>query len=290
MKQAGIGIFTLALALAGCLGDSLPGDVAPPPDGGEDGLPKVLPWGLTDCQYMIGLVPVDQAAVAPHLPEGFAAAPASDMGLPQDPRGEAVVGVEAFECAEGQTLNGTLDMLQYGSVFTLVYPPEELRVDGADAHFVKWDTYIPDAERRHALDNESLPVRDGFVLFRFSQRVPPVGGFDSFTLKFEPDEYHLLHALNLDPLGDDAAFSSFSFAEFTDTPNGLATWRATAENSMVWGGVGQLDVGLAGIAKDILGGERHAAYVMLAQGSFVDASLTLPDGAMPATEEPDSST
>lgn len=67
---------------------------------------KTYSWFLEGCQVVIAVIPVDSEALADHLPDGFAPQTPEGFGLPPDPRGDAVMGLEAFTCKTSAGLDG----------------------------------------------------------------------------------------------------------------------------------------------------------------------------------------
>lgn len=237
------------VALAGCNGRGSDG-----PDGPR--LPALeLDWSLTRCRFGVVLVEVPADIVAIYVPDGFRVLSLGEVGAqangapvpPPNPTGGGNLGIEAFQCEEGRGLDGPVAGLAYGSYFTAVEPPEDLRRD-VDLHFVKWDTLVPDPERRALLQSYGLTVREGTATVETTL----VDGVDfvasqSGSLDFGGEESLLLEGSSLSPQG------MLTFVEFMQTPGGLAEWSTTA--SIEAGGFGPQSVTVpsAGKAADILG-------------------------------------
>jgi hypothetical protein len=237
------------LPLAGCSGLSLGEEEDPP-----TALPALaLPWGLTDCRFGVVLLDVPAAIVQAHVPEGFRVLSLAEVGvegntgqdIPQDPNGGGNFGIEVFQCDEGLGLDGPVEGLSYGSYFTAVEPPAELRRD-VTFHFVKWDTLVPDAPRRALLQSYGLPVREGSATVTHSLTQGALTSYTG-TLDFGGEETITFEGSSLAPQ------QPFTFVEFQRTPNGLATWSTTG--AIAVGGVGPQTVTVpeAGLANDVVG-------------------------------------
>lgn len=146
----------LLLPLAGC---------ATPLTDGPNAVPAstLLPWTLTQCRYVVGWSEADPAAIQRNLPEGFTVRAGAPLGLPLAPAARALVGTEAFECASGSGLNGTVEPMLYASIWIPVVPPEDLQVEGVDAVYYKIHVLVPDAPRRDAFLGMGLSVANGSI-------------------------------------------------------------------------------------------------------------------------------
>lgn len=63
-----------ALLLSGCSDPASESALQPHMPTMAENLTSV-PWGLLECRYLIGFVPIAASALAPYLPEGFQPAP-----------------------------------------------------------------------------------------------------------------------------------------------------------------------------------------------------------------------
>jgi hypothetical protein len=227
------GLLSIAL-LAGCAApqESEAGD-----DGGDGAaaLPeRELAWSLTGCRFVAGIVAAKASALAPHLPPGFRSLSMQELLHPSAPRGtdEANFGVEALTCQNGSGVNGTLESMQYGSYFSAVDPPGELR-GPYDFHFVKWDVLVPDTERRELLAAYGVPARNGTAAFSMFSETGPTFRVAA-TLQFEGEGVSRLTATGAVPVEEG------SFAEFTAVPSGFVAW--STKYAFAAGGVGQATV------------------------------------------------
>lgn len=238
------------LSLSGCSG--LFGD-----DQAAQGprLPALeLDWSLTRCEFGVAILDVPAEVVAAYVPEGFRILSVAEVGAlgggapasPPNPTGGGNFGVEVFECEEGRGLDGPIAGLTYGSYFTAVEPPADLRRD-VDLHFVKWDTLVPDAPRRALLQSYGLPVREGQASVQATPVQDSIASYTG-TLDFGGEETLGFEGSSLVPQ------RTVSFVEFMPTAGGFAEWSTTAE--ILSGGVGPQTVFVpsAGRATDILGG------------------------------------
>src|SRR5688500_20187593 len=110
-----------AVVLAGCVTNGIPQLQTP---AGDSAALETLPWTLTQCRYVVGWSSADPAKVQAQLPPGFKVQPGTPLGLPV-PVEEVIIGTEAFECAEGAGLNGTVEPMLYASIWLPGTPPAE---------------------------------------------------------------------------------------------------------------------------------------------------------------------
>lgn len=256
----------VVLLLPGCV--EPPSAQAPPPSS-TAGEARVLPWGLEGCEYIVGMIPVEPSALEPHLPEGFVAVPFLNLaaGTPAD---RAILGVEAFVCERGATLDGESTGMEYGSFWTSVRPPEELAHEDASLHTVRWDTLVPDAPRREALAAAGLPARAGSAEVRDAP-----GGREA---RYELDgvgAMDLSMTMTRRPI---AAPPSGIAVEFMPAEGGgLAVWRADyAWEGEVLGGHGHVTLPEGSWPAEVAGGARVPAQFHAGRWSFTNGSVTLP--------------
>ena len=238
-----------SVAFAGCSTDD-----GTPERGGP--LPALsLPWSLTDCRFAVILVDVPAERVQPHVPEGFRVLSVAEVGLGgdpapvPDPAGGGNFGLEVFQCDSGQGLDGPAEGLSYGSYFTAVEPPADLRRD-VDYHFVKWDTLVPDTPRRVLLQGYGLPVRDGLGTVETEVLQGPLTSHTG-TLDFFGEETVTFEGQSLAPQ------EPVTFVEYTRTSTGLAAWSTTMEFTAGGPGPQTVVVPSAGKATDVLGSGMH---------------------------------
>ncbi|HET6403343.1 MAG TPA: hypothetical protein VFH78_01745 [Candidatus Thermoplasmatota archaeon] len=249
--MARAGAFLVLLLLSGC--------VAPPADAPPEE-ERIFAWDLLDCRTVVAFVPVAKEALAPHLPEGFTpAGGVADV--------EAAIGVEAFLCESGAGLDGArVAPIVYGALFAGAAPPEELRVDGVDVYWVKWDTLIPDAPRRNALAAEGLPVRDGSAsidagvgtLVRMSMTLEGVGAFRVEGATEATDTTY-----------DD----EIRVAEYMPTNEGLARWSMTSPTARSRYGSGTLEMAPDSIVARIVGATTVPAILDVGAWSFTNGTI-----------------
>lgn len=252
-------LVAMAVALSGCAADS--GPDLPSASDVASGLHHV-PWGLDSCTFLIGFAQVDADVLAAHLPDGFTPAP----GLL--PGAGPVLGIEAFTCNDGLGLDGQpVGPLPYGSFFASVAPPEELRLDGTDTYWVKWDTLVPDAPRREALAAAGLPARDGRTLLSND------AGLQTATLELDGVGTFTVTGRAVTPATTSPGPGYF--AEFTPTAGGLARWNASAMDSTTSLGVGAVTVPAGSLAATLLGAETAPATVMAGSWSFTAGQTVL---------------
>lgn len=257
-------LLALAAVLAGCA--AVP---TPPPAGGSAG-PGTIPWAITDCTFLIGLIPFDPAEGQDLLPEGFAFRTGDGLPLPVEvPVSRATLGVEAFACASGAGLTGTVTPLAYGSVYFNVDPPEELRAPDGAPHFLKLSVLVPDAERRAALEAVGADVAGGEVALEAT----PGGMSGTLTL----DTVGTFTYQSVDQPPREGA--SFPFREFTPAADGrLVQWDATATSSDVFSGQGLLEAPAGSIPARLGGGTTLQVAMFGGRYTFEDGTITLPTG------------
>lgn len=250
-----------SLVLAGCT--LAPRDEAPP-------APLVLPSDLVDCQVAVGLVPVPAARLAERLPDGWRALQTEDLGLPDDPRGDALLGIEAARCASGYGGNAT--DAPYASYFAPVEPPPAFRVEGARFHFLKWETLVADPALLDALTDAGAAAFPGEATFG-----PRLPGVEAFEARVEMNGTHVLRATGPIPSYPDLA--EFRFVEYQPLAGGgYATWNATASSDALTVGGATLEVP-PGFAQRAAGGPRAEGYVLVGRTTFGEATVTIPQRA-----------
>lgn len=230
-----------------------------------------IPWGLTACEGVIALIPVDADSVQAHLPNGFTAVVPDSVRtlLPPDPRLDAVFGLEGLACEKGVGLRGDVDGMQYGSYWTFVKPPERLTDDAYPLSFYKWDTLVPDQPRRDFLAARGLRVFGGGTTFT-SWEPTPVGIAFDVTLDLKRSGSHRF----LGAAGAPIDFSG-TFVEFTKARKGLAAWRTAYDSTRAVGGAGIVEMEADSFPAQVVGSVRAQSYFLVASGvNFTDASIT----------------
>lgn len=259
----------LVASLAGC---AAPVTTDGSPD--SDAPRATLPWGLTECRYVVGWAPVEESRLRPYLPEGFTPAGFGARALAGTPAGRVLFGLEAFECASGATLNGTLENMAYGSYWTAATPPEELQVEGATTYTVRWDTLVPDAERRALMVAAGMPARDGTV--EFPSRVP-VGTLATYEMEDVGTSILRMTTAQPQPVPEGG-----HVVEFTPTQDGgLAVWRADYawDGDSFTTGYGVVTVPEGSWAAQVLGGTQAPGQFHAGTWTFSNGTLTLPRGS-----------
>lgn len=233
---------------------------------------QVLPWTLTDCNVLIALLPATEAAIADRIPDGFDVLALSEIpGIPpQEPRGDANVGVEVWRCASGSGLNATQNVtdIAYGSVFSFVRPPDDLADENATYHFLKWDVLVPDEARRLILQAEGVPALPGNATFDREQPVGPATLFQA-AMDLGDDAY------GFEATTGQAAEAPASFVEFSETPHGFVVWRTNVTASGMTAGTGLVDLSGASWLRAALGKESEQAYYLAGRASL-DGTISIP--------------
>lgn len=256
-----------------------------------------LDWSLETCDAVIAMIPADRATIQPHLPDGFTAeVPARVRAeLPPDPRLDAVLGMQALDCRRGSGLHGTVAPMSYASHWTFAEPPERLRPSGSELTSVKWDTLVPDADRRGVLRDHGLPARDGAVSFdlfepdgpyvsagpgavgseiRRTQEEVPDGLAVDVSIRFADGESYRLTAASGRP-----TWLRGGLVEYTPTESGIARWTARYGARTATAGTGTVELDPDGSPAQILGATTVQAYFLVATNlDYYDGTITLPDG------------
>lgn len=254
MRLLSCGLAVLVLALAGCAQPTAP-----------SAAPEHLAKGSTafemrSCQFVVGVVPVDAARVAPHLPSGFRTLAFRDIkGLPPDPRGSGNVVLEMWTCADGH---------DYGNTFTFVEPPAALRVPGALFHLVKWDSYVADTPLREAARGWGAAVHEGNVTWATFAKVGTALRVDGWLTM---NGTHQLTGELAAPT--DQALNEFKYAEYQQVPGGLLRWTGTLLAPEALAGGGELAVA-PGVVREILGAASAPAYLLGGIGTIRDGTLS----------------
>ncbi len=264
-----ITLIALAATATGCV--TAPDPTGAGADPASPGMSERLPWGLTDCEFLIGIAAVPAERLAPHLPEGFRALTPEEAGLPPAlaALGDATFAVEAFECASAIGANGTVEQAAYGSLFAFVEPPAELVDEEVDfANFVKWDTLIAEDGLRDALVAWGAPARVGNVTTGDLPVALP-GPVAQRLLAFEDGTES--YGLNANTPNVVDAFSG-KFAEYTPVDGGVVKWFAPFETTSVMEGTGYLKVNGDGLGREILQDDRTPALFIRVHGSFIEGA------------------
>lgn len=260
-----------AALLVGALG------AAPASQASDDAGDVTLGWEAADCRFTIVIVPADREDVQPHVPEGFTPILPDEPAemLPPDPRLEAVVGFETFQCASHTVDGDVAEDVAYASVWTFVEPPEEYADPDHPLTFVKWETLIPDDDQRDLLTEHDVHVRAGTADQDDHVTTPVGAGYDvSFTL--DPDGItYGASGVSPNPVDFGGAF-----VEYSPHPDGLVAWRTDFAAVTAFGGVGVAQWSEDALAAEILGTTEAQAYVVAGEGlAFDDGSITIPGPA-----------
>ncbi len=217
-----------AIALIAILAmTTVSGCVAPPPSddaADESTTPPAfdgeLPWGLSECRYIVSWGFVDGDKIAPYLPEGFTVRRSDGVaGLPT-PASDTLFGLDAMTCESGQGLDGVEAPMDAGYVWAAADAPESFLQDGIPAaeHYVKWEVLVPDDARRDFLSAYEVPVYDGSASVRD-------------TALGKDAELHLdgVGTLTIQTV-ESRTMGAFDgeFVKFTESADGVVAWRAHA--------------------------------------------------------------
>lgn len=271
----------LTVTAAGCIGeDDGSGTTEEPPSASPDEdaneTSTELPWGFSGCKTVVAIVPVDEAALAEHLPEGFTPRSAEEaLGLPPDPRGEGAIGLETFACPSAVGLQGPLEDIAYGAVFSPVEPPSNLSHPDADVVFYKWSTLVPDDPRRQALADEGLPVVDGSTDLSGLQQTPT--GAHTFDVSLTLGNATFTFQGGAGQPNEDFR-NGLPFVEFQEANGGFAYWASLSnEAAGANSGTGTLGLDPGHWTSDVVGSETTQAFMVASTNvTFEQASITLP--------------
>ena len=255
--------------LAGCLAPPVPD-----PDPGT-ALASVLPWTLNECRYIVGWSEADPAIVQSNLPEGFTVQTGRPLGLPlPEQAARVIIGTEAFECASGSGLDGTVEPMSYASIWIPVTPPDAFVDPDIDEVYYKIHVLIPDAPRREAMRALGLSVGAGEIAWT-QPPVPDSMGAE-FTIEGAGDFAFELLAPRAAAAGD-----GFPFMEITPAgengADGFAVWKADYawDGDSYWRGNGFITWPAGHWVTDAIGAERAPGTFHAGVWSF-DGTLTLP--------------
>lgn len=264
MRAAAPSLALVAL-LAGCVA---PLEGTPPPSSSAEAM--TLAWSLESCRAAVGVVPVPAASLAAHLPPGFTPLAPADIGLPPDPRGDAVIAFEVFRCAAAHAGGETVEDAAHGGVFTFVDPPAELVDPEVDFfHFYRWDTLLASSTMRAFFAEAGAPVFDGTASIS-AGGAPGGGGPLQAMLDVNGTSFTLVGASQ----GQSGSFGG-TFKEFFATAQGFPAWKTTGL-SPFGQGAGTVQAS-GGLGEALLGGEPVAAYVVFVEDvSFVNGTASRP--------------
>lgn len=204
----------ITAAFGGCVAeDKLPAPTEPTEPAHQETILEV-PWDIIDCQFVMAVVPVPVSNVAKFIPEGFRPADLEEMFLPNDPRGNAMVGIEGESCQSGKTLNNeTLSAFQVASFWIPVVPPEDAKVSPytgktADMYIIKPEFTFPDEPRRQVLSDNGIKVGTATTEFTF----PLMMATGPFTAKITVDG---TKTFDLGGAGATSQYMADNFRDFT---------------------------------------------------------------------------
>lgn len=263
----------LATGLTGCLGsDGNPEGSGDPTEGPAR---IQLPWGLSGCEVVVAIVPVDTQELNEQLPVQFHPVSAEEaFGLPPDPRGEGAIGVETFACQQGVGLNATVEGLAYGAVFAPVEMRANISHPDADLLLYKWTALVPDDPRRERLRTAGLHVVDGSTDLSGLQVTPTGHAFDvSLTLNGSTFTF-----TGTTDQPNQAFREGLPFVEFQATDARMALW-SSLENSATdaTSGTGTLQLPQGHWTADVVGASTTQAYMVASTNvTFEEASIQLP--------------
>lgn len=264
----------LVLALAGCLAS--PASTAPAPSETGATLPPVdalaLSWGLTDCDVVVAIVPVDASRVVPHIPAGFSPATPSEAGLPPpaDAMGDATFAVESFTCERVSGGDSSTEAAAYGSIFTVVHPPPDLEDPDVDfLYLYKWDTLIVDDDFRATLSGLGIPAVDGTASVALP-RVAYAGPAEA-RLTLGASTYHVT-ASGLTPPGHFGG----TFIDFGPSDHGIAVWKATGVTEAISQGAARVGIPRDSLGWEIVGAAEADGFAALGHvPAFEDGTLRI---------------
>jgi len=229
---------------------------ADPAPSGPAGLTR-WNWTLIDCTFVYGLVPADASKVKALLPPGFLVG-----GLP-------LVGFETDVCASGAGANGTVAPMTYASFWVAVTPPAHLRVPGAVAHFVNFDTLIPDADRRGPMVEAGIAARNGTIAESY--------GPGRSTVDLQLEGFGALHfeiAGGGAPSGGGAASN---FAQYTKAANGtLARWKTDYRPTQSAQGAGAITLPPGTWLRELFGADVVPARFTWGHWSYTNGFVEFP--------------
>lgn len=278
------GLLSLALvgmiALAGCASNKVD-EAADLPLDGAIPIVNQISWGLNECQIAVALIGVPASQVQPLVPEGFVVlSPAQVVAreggapaLPPNPNEDGNFGLEMFTCTSGIGLDGAIENVQYGSLFTAVAVPAEFAVEGTKHGFVKWDVLIQDQPRREWLQAAGAKAVDGSAAFSSYDATGPTFRFAG-DLVLGEDAYAFT-GNGVAPLPEDG-----SFIEYSPATTGLVAWYT--KYTWIDGTYGTVDVTVpsTGLASEVLGAGPHSGAGFVGIASFVDGTISLPGAEM----------
>lgn len=255
-----LGCVCILLALAGCVASpASSAPVAPETGSTQAWQDLTFTWGLTDCDAVVALVPVDASRIAPHIPAGFSTATPSEAGLPPfaDAMGDAVFAVESFTCERVSGGGASTEAAGYGSIFTVVHPPPDLEDPDVDFLYVyKWDTLIVDDGFRATLSALGIPAVAGTATV---SRPPALhAGPVEASLTLDTSTYKVTVS-GLTPPGPFGG----TFIDFGPSDHGIAVWKATGPTEAFSQGAARIVIPRDSLGQEIVGAGEADGFAAL---------------------------
>lgn len=266
VRAARLAIVVLVLAAAGC---AAPGD-GPASDPSAS---PPMPWGIDRCAFVIAAVPVDPAALAAFVPDGFTLRPGRLSALPAGP--SATIELDAYRCASGRWGDAEIADMAYGSHYVAVDPPADLREEGYGAYFLKWDVLVADDAARARLAAAGVPAHAGDALVEIDETLGTVRA----ALGFQGGGGFTLEGAMGSP---GPPGGTLPFMEFTPLAGGgIATWHARLHDAEVASGTGVVSLPPESWVREIVGAERAPATFIAGVWNVDEADVRTPEGASP---------
>jgi hypothetical protein len=289
-----LGLALLTVGFSGCLAtstdetveaasaDETVEDAGLSPAAVENGADR-LPWGLSECEFVMAFVPVPASAVEQRLPDGFSARSPEDVGLPPSlvdaagVDGDALIGVEFEVCERGVGLDGSpVQNMEHATVWTPVYPAEDI---GNAFAIYKFKGAFDHQPSQDLLEKQGIPDL-GFSA-GFDVLTQRTGGPFEASLTWEDAGTYEMRGGGVTDEYVGHAYSLFECVGYMPIPGTEELGRAHTyfHGTSLYEATGTVSVPDGSILDELGSTEQARAYFLFGIGNYKDSSMTFPPNA-----------
>jgi hypothetical protein len=256
-----------------------------------------MPMDVHDCSFIMAVIPFPAADATAYIPEGYEPVAAQDIGIPQDQRGDALLGIEAERCDRGLMPDGSYaEDVSTGSFWIPIRPSDPADHQfGAEFYIAKLETLVWSQEGYDMLSSMGLTARQGEAVFdepiptnalpRPEQpHVGEIAGMNAYTaqLRLDGDEtYTYTFGGSATKYFVASPFKDFTCVGFHPTTDGHFIKGGTDFHaSVIHESLGMMTVPEGGLPAEIVGAGDHVFYALVGYGSYYNMHLHVhsPDG------------